>query len=88
MKKVLKLSEKHPEVRSALGVYPIKYLKLSQKEFQKNLDFIKENSEKSFINKSLGYLASLGCSNYFFLAYNLCLKKTYCMLQFYFFYFS
>src|SRR3990167_1558498 len=46
MKKVLKLSEKHPEVISALGVYPIKSLKLSQKEFQKNLDFIKENSEK------------------------------------------
>ncbi|MEK6899005.1 MAG: TatD family hydrolase [Nanoarchaeota archaeon] len=45
-KKALKLSEENKEVKSALGIYPIEALKMSDKEINLELEFIKKNKEK------------------------------------------
>jgi len=45
-RKTLELSEKYPLVKAALGIYPIEALKLSDKEIDKEISFIKENKDK------------------------------------------
>src|SRR3990167_2598751 len=42
----LELAEKHKEVRVALGIYPIDALKLTDKEIDNEIEFIKENRKK------------------------------------------
>lgn len=43
---ILNLAEKYPEVKPALGIYPIDCLKLSENEINEELNFIEENKEK------------------------------------------
>lgn len=45
-RKVLELAEKYSEVKSALGLYPIDALKLSDKEITQELNFIRSNKDK------------------------------------------
>jgi TatD DNase family protein len=45
-RKVLSVADKYLEVRVALGLYPIDALKLSDKEFNAEINFIKNNKEK------------------------------------------
>ena len=42
----LKLSEKYSLIKASLGIYPTYVEKLTEKEFQRDLDFIKENKSK------------------------------------------
>lgn len=42
-RKTFKLSKKFPEIKSCLGIYPIDALKISDKEIDKEIIFIKEN---------------------------------------------
>ena len=44
--RILKISEKFPQVKSALGLYPIEALKLSDKEISEVLNQIKSNKDK------------------------------------------
>lgn len=46
MKYALELEKKYKEIKVALGVYPIDGLNLSEKEFDKSLDFIRQNKNK------------------------------------------
>lgn len=43
---ILDLAKKHPEVKPALGIYPLDALKLSDKEIDNEIKFILENKEK------------------------------------------
>jgi len=45
-KKTLELSKKFEEVKAALGIYPIDALKLTDKEIDLEIDFIRKNKEK------------------------------------------
>ncbi len=45
-RKTLQLCEKFPEVRAALGIYPIDGLKMSEDEFDKEVEFIRKNKNK------------------------------------------
>jgi TatD DNase family protein len=45
-RRILKLGEKYKEVKCALGIYPIEALKLSEKEIDKEITFIRENKDK------------------------------------------
>lgn len=45
-KMVLEFAKKFSNVRASFGLYPIEGLGLSEKEFQKELDFIEENKDK------------------------------------------
>lgn len=45
-RKMLELAGKYPEVRAALGLYPTDALKMSAKEIDEELGFIKENSDE------------------------------------------
>lgn len=42
----LKLAGKFPLIKPSLGIYPTDALKLSEKEFERNTNFIKENKKK------------------------------------------
>ena len=42
----LKLADKYKEIKVALGVYPIDAIKLSEKEFTFDIDYIKKNRKK------------------------------------------
>ena len=46
MKRALELSQKYPEVKAALGIYPIDMLKLTDGEIKEQMDFIKKNKDK------------------------------------------
>ncbi len=46
MKKTLDISEKYENVKAALGIYPLKCLKLTEKELNEKLNFIKKNKNK------------------------------------------
>lgn len=43
---VLKISDSYEELKACLGVYPIDALKMSDKEINKEIDFIKKNKNK------------------------------------------
>lgn len=43
---ILELAEKHKEVLPALGIYPIDALKLSEREIDEEIEFIKKNKDK------------------------------------------
>ncbi len=45
-RKTLELKEKYPEIEIALGIYPIDVLKLSEKEIDSEIQFIKKNKSK------------------------------------------
>jgi TatD DNase family protein len=45
-RKVLGLSEKYPEVKVALGIYPLHGLEMSEEEIDKEFEFIEKNAEK------------------------------------------
>ena len=45
-RKVMELSEKYDIVKSALGIYPIDALSISDKEIDSEIEFIKKNKEK------------------------------------------
>lgn len=44
--KTIELSFEFPEIKAAIGVYPIEALKLSENELEKEINFIKKNKEK------------------------------------------
>jgi len=44
--KILDLASKYPEIKAALGIYPIDALKLTLEELDKKINFIRENSSK------------------------------------------
>lgn len=44
-RKVLDLAKKYPQIKVALGIYPIETLKLSDKEIENEFDFIRENKK-------------------------------------------
>ncbi|VVB78330.1 Tat-linked quality control protein TatD [uncultured archaeon] len=46
MKLALKLSEEYPEIKVALGIYPIDMLKLEENEIKEQMDFIRKNKKK------------------------------------------
>ena len=43
---ILQLAKKFPEVKSALGLYPLDALKLSEREIDEEIEFIMKNKEK------------------------------------------
>ena len=43
---ILQLAKKFPEVKSALGLYPLDALKLSEREIDEEIEFITKNKEK------------------------------------------
>ena len=45
-KEILKLKIKYPEINICLGIYPIDALKISEKEMDSEIEFIKKNKEK------------------------------------------
>ncbi len=45
-RKILELKNKFPEIEIALGIYPTDCLKLSEKEIDSEIEFIKENKNK------------------------------------------
>ncbi len=45
-RKTLELSKKYPEIKPALGIYPIEALKLSEKEIKNEIKFIEKNKNK------------------------------------------
>ena len=45
-RKTLELSKKYPQIKSALGLYPIDALKLTEEEIRKEIKFINENKNK------------------------------------------
>jgi len=45
-KKTLELSKKFEEIKAALGIYPIDALKLTDKEIDSEIDFIRKNKDK------------------------------------------
>lgn len=45
-RKVLEMSEKYDEIKAALGLYPIDALKMSAREVDAELEFIRENKDK------------------------------------------
>ena len=45
-REALKLAEKYSEVEACLGIYPIDALKMSDKEIDKEIDFIRKNKDK------------------------------------------
>ena len=46
MNLALKFAEKYDEIKIALGIYPIDMLKLSEKEINEQIDFIRKNKDK------------------------------------------
>lgn len=46
MERVLKLGEKYPEIKVALGIYPIDALSLSEEELNEKINFIRINKKK------------------------------------------
>jgi len=53
-KDVLKLAEKYDIIKASLGLYPTYIEKLSKKEFQRDLEFIKKNKDKIIAIGELG----------------------------------
>lgn len=51
---ILDLAKEHKEVLPALGIYPIDALKLSDKQIDEEIDFIKENKEKIYAIGEVG----------------------------------
>jgi len=45
-REILKLKIKYPEINICLGIYPIDALKISEKEMDSEIEFIKKNKEK------------------------------------------
>ena len=45
-REILKLKIKYPEINICLGIYPIDALKISEKEIDSEIEFIKKNKEK------------------------------------------
>ena len=45
-REILKLKIKYPEIKICLGIYPIDALKISEKEIDSEIEFIKKNKEK------------------------------------------
>ncbi len=45
-RKALELAQQYPEVKAALGLYPIDALQMSNKELEEELTFIRKNKEK------------------------------------------
>lgn len=45
-RKNLELKKKYPEIKIALGIYPIEGLKLSEKEIDSEIEFIRKNKNK------------------------------------------
>jgi TatD DNase family protein len=45
-RKILELKKQNPEIEICLGIYPTETLKLSEKEIDSEIDFIKKNKEK------------------------------------------
>ncbi|MGV8152342.1 MAG: TatD family hydrolase [Candidatus Nanoarchaeia archaeon] len=54
IKETLKLSSENKNIRAALGVYPIEALKLSEKELEEIIEFIKKNKEKALAIGEVG----------------------------------
>ena len=50
----LQLSEQFPEIKAALGLYPIDALLLDEKEIEKELKFIEKNKDKIFAIGEVG----------------------------------
>lgn len=51
---ILQLAEKHKEVLPALGIYPIDALKLSEKEIDEEIEYIKQNKSKIYAIGEVG----------------------------------
>lgn len=51
---ILELAKKHEEVLPALGIYPIDALKLSEKEIDEEIEFIKKNKKLIFAIGEVG----------------------------------
>ena len=45
-RRAIELSSKYPEIRAALGLYPIDTLSMTEKEIDEEIEFIKENKNK------------------------------------------
>jgi len=45
-RRILELSKKFPEIKSALGLYPIEALKISDSEIDDEINFIRKNKDK------------------------------------------
>lgn len=45
-RKTLEFASKFPEVKAALGYYPVEVIGLSDKEFKEEIDFIRKNADK------------------------------------------
>lgn len=45
MSRVMKLAEKYEEVKAGLGIYPIDVLPLNDKEFEKEIEYIRKNKD-------------------------------------------
>lgn len=53
-KKILQISEKHPEVFPCLGVYPVEGVEMSEEMFKENMDFIRKNKDKIYAIGEVG----------------------------------
>jgi len=53
-RKVLELASEYPEIKAALGLYPISALKLTDSKIEEELHFIKKNKEKVFAIGEVG----------------------------------
>jgi TatD DNase family protein len=45
-RQTLELKKKYPQIEICLGIYPLESLKLSDKEIEKEIDFIRKNKDK------------------------------------------
>lgn len=54
MKKTLEISKKYKNVKSALGIYPLHCLEISEKELDKQIGFIRENKDKTVALGEIG----------------------------------
>src|SRR3989344_2283525 len=53
-RKTLKLSEKFPEIKAAIGLYPINALSMNDREIDKELKFVEENKDKIVMIGEIG----------------------------------
>lgn len=51
---ILDLAKKHNEILPALGIYPIDALKLSEREIDEEIEFIKQNKDKIYAIGEIG----------------------------------
>lgn len=53
-RKILELSERHEEIKVAIGLYPINALSMSEEEIEKELKFIEKNKDKVVMIGEIG----------------------------------